>query len=757
MEERQVDIMPADSATLPSAPPSKMAWLREAASISLRDPALIYGFKFGLAGILAVFLALLIRMQNPTWALFTVFVLMIAQYVGAIGEKSFFRLIGTAVGGLIGYVLTASFEQQPTLFLILIGLVVAFCTAMFGQSRYPYAFLLCGLTTIVVVSNGLGNPDMSWQYMLWRVEEVGIGVIATVLVQSVIWPRYARIVFAESAQSACADLRDCLIASGEVFLKNTQNTAAARAEEFPARINGLRALLDFGARESQFFRSRINTYFEITTCLSRIASATVTLGEELPQASVYRDALGDELEKLHHTLENALDDLSKSATSPKTRAAHRQQIDDAFSLVEDQFSVLRSDERYFKISPEEAMIIGTHILALDDIRHAIYRLHELLDSLPADPTDLRTHVPDFISPIPSPFWIRTGIKSAAAVTIALLIDNWFHPPGSAMFILGAWVFTALNATSPGGQGDRRTFHYLVYSALVLLFFSIVLLLTTPMLSSYAVMNVVLFTWLFLWGYLSFQTRGVTIPMQMGMLAAVGLLGLNAQVPVQFQSIADLFFGIVTGQALAAIIQRVFWPSLPQFELRNRLLEYLHICALVIQDGTDSLPVWKKARLALIPGESVQRIGLLHPPICPEGEQKLLIDYLHSLQRVGSHLFVTIGRLIPALPEEHKTCGRELGDRMETSILKHLKAHEISLKTLKPLQTDDTELQTILADIRTWVAAVRNWTRENNHPVLASGRILGLVGRYEQSCEDLILAGQRARKLSLPLYMGDYVL
>jgi hypothetical protein len=242
-----------------------------------------------------------------------------------------------------------------------------------------------------------------------------------------------------------------------------------------------------------------------------------------------------------------------------------------------------------------------------------------------------------------------------------------------------------------------------------------------------------------------------------MLAAVGVLGLNAQVPVQFQAIADLFFGIVTGQALAAIIQRVFWPSLPQFELRNRLVEYLHICERVIKEGTDAIPVWVKVRLALIPGESAQRIGLLHPPICPEGEQKLLTDYLHSLQRVGSHLFVTIGRLIPALPDEHKARGRELGNRMEAIILEHLKAHEITLKTLQPLQTDDAELHTILADIRTWVVSVRNWARENNHPVLASGRILGLAGRYEQAGEDLLLAGARARKLSLPLYMGDYVL
>ncbi len=749
--------MPTESAALPSSLSSRIASLREAVLDSLKDPAFLYGVKFGLAGILALFIALLVRMENPTWALFTVFVLMIAQYVGAIGEKSFFRFIGTAIGGLIGYVLTASLEQQPTLFLILVGIVVAFCTAMFGQSRYPYAFLLCGLTTVVVVSNGLGDPDMSWRFMLWRVEEVGIGVIATVFVQSVFWPRYAGVVFAQSAQAAFADLRDCLIASGEVFLKGAKNTAAARAEEFPARISGLRSLLDFGARESRFFRSRLNTYFEITTCLSRIASAIVTLGEELPRASIYRDALGTELETLHRTLENSLDGLSKAETSPQTRAVHRQEVDEAFTRLEEQFSVLRTDKRFFQISPEEAMIIGTHILALDDIRLEIHHAHDLLDSLPADPTETRVRVPDFVSPIPSPFWIRAGIKAAFAVTIALLIDNWFHPPGATMFILGAFVFTALNATSPGGQGDRRTFHYLVYSTLALLFLCTVLLFVTPMLSSYAVMNVVIFTWLFVWGYLSFQTRGVTIPMQMGMLAAVGILGLNGQQPVPFQAIAALFFGIIAAQALAAVIQRVFWPSLPQTELRGRFMEYLRICEHVVQEGPATIPVWQRARLALIPGEAVQRIHLLHPPICPVGEQELLTDYLHSLQRVGGHLLVTVGRLVPALPAEHTARGQELASRMEAVILKHLKAHELSLQKIKPLQTDEKELQEILDEIRSWVSDIRAWTRAKNHPVLASGRILGLAGRYEQAGEDLLLAGQRARKLSLPLYMGDYVL
>ena len=146
------------------------------------DPALRYGLKFGLAGVAAVYISLWARLDMPGWALFTVFVLMIAQYVGAIAEKSIFRLIGTVVGGVAGYMITAAFEQDPVVYLALIGLVVGASTALFGQSRYPYAFLLCGMTTLVVASNGMGDPDNSWKFMISRIEEIVVGIVVTMVV-----------------------------------------------------------------------------------------------------------------------------------------------------------------------------------------------------------------------------------------------------------------------------------------------------------------------------------------------------------------------------------------------------------------------------------------------------------------------------------------------------------------------------------------------------------------------------------------------
>ena len=108
--------------------------IRSSGSLAVR-----HGIKFGLAGVLSAFIALFLRLPEPTWALITASVVMVAQFVGAVAEKSVLRLIGTAAGGVIGYLLTASLEEQPTLYLLLVGGVVGFGTAMFGYTKYPYA------------------------------------------------------------------------------------------------------------------------------------------------------------------------------------------------------------------------------------------------------------------------------------------------------------------------------------------------------------------------------------------------------------------------------------------------------------------------------------------------------------------------------------------------------------------------------------------------------------------------------------------
>ena len=123
----------------------------------------------------ALFFALVLRLEYPAWAVFTVLMVSMARFVGAVQEKAVFRLVGTIVGGALGYLATSSLQQSPFLYLPLTFLVVAFSIAMFGQSRAPYAFFLVGMTYVVVASDSLSDPSTAWSYALLRVEEVGLG------------------------------------------------------------------------------------------------------------------------------------------------------------------------------------------------------------------------------------------------------------------------------------------------------------------------------------------------------------------------------------------------------------------------------------------------------------------------------------------------------------------------------------------------------------------------------------------------------
>jgi len=740
----------------PSAGPSfQVGRALEPVGALFGDPAFRYGLKFGVAGVLAVFISLWARLDKPGWALFTVFVLMTAQYVGAIAEKSIFRLIGTVVGGVAGYLITGAFEQDPVVFLALLGLIVGGCTTLFGQSRYPYAFLLCGMTALVVASNGMGNPDQSWTFMLWRIEEVVVGIAVTLVVQSVVWPRYARLEFFAHLRASFGDLRECLLNSPGVSGRVEGTTGARRARDFPGRISGLRALLEFGSRESLYFRRRLETYFGLTVCLGRTACAIATLREVIPPDSLYRRNAGVAFDALHAALAAALDDLSGNASSRGSRAAARAAMSHAFEQLEGRFYEMRARNVIADIPVDQALVVGLHLSGLDDIRAQIEKAQELLDSMPEDPMQREFTPIPMVSPWPPPFWIRAGVKAGLAVIAAFLIDNWLSPPGGPMFVLGTWVFTALNAASPGGQGDRRAFHLIPLNVASLAVLSLALIAARPVLSSYAAMNTMLFVWLFVWGFLSFKTRGMTIPMQLGMLVLVGILGLNGQQPISFQAIVGFFFGLVLALVLSALFQRLLWPSLPQWEIRDRFVEAAGICRRML--AREKLPLWVRTRLALIPGEVDARLDHLEPPICPQGEPDKLRALMLSIAGLGGTLAITLDRLPPDVPPDAAEAGRKKIQHMEALFETRLAAIQAAFQNAEPLQADETEIRAAVDAWQAWALETRKSLLQLNRHPLSLARITGFAERYHLMGEDILSLGREFAQLRLPLYMGDYSL
>ena len=406
--------------------------------------AVRHGIKFGLAGVLSVFIALFLRLPEPTWALTTAFVIMFAQFVGAVAEKSVMRLIGTAAGGVIGYLLTASLEQQPILYLLLVGGVVGFGTAMFGYTKYPYAFLLCALTTMVVASNGMNNPSFSWKPALERIEEVSVGVISAVIITSLIWPRYARKEFLEKMRLALGELRKGLAARSALLFRESSEIIDLNDRSFANAVAGLQNLLHFGAMESQYFRARLPTFTEIISCLNRISAAVETLVQTLPQEAVFRRQLRVELEAAHAATADCLGVFADADADSSRRASAISEMNTRRVQWREKLHALRKTDVPASIPVEQVLQFSGHALSIDEVAQQLGNLNGLLDSLPANPLQPSREAAPPPSPPLDPFWIRNGVKACIAVTLGLFVQNWLKPPGGSMIVLATWVFTVLS-------------------------------------------------------------------------------------------------------------------------------------------------------------------------------------------------------------------------------------------------------------------------------------------------------------------------
>src|SRR5258708_36158623 len=134
-------------------------------------------------------------------------------------------------------------------------------------------------------------------------------------------------------------------------------------------------------------------------------------------------------------------------------------------------------------------------------------------------------------------------------------------------------------------------------------FAALLILITPFLADYLVMNLVLFIGLFIFGFVTARTPGFSFWGLLTILSTSVFVGLNPQAPVDSSTIIDSVVGIIAGMAVATVIGRVIFPLLPQRLLRDDLVEFF---GQLKAFSNQKLPEKKvMTRLALLPIEALQ--------------------------------------------------------------------------------------------------------------------------------------------------------
>src|SRR3984893_2252520 len=152
--------------------------------------ALAFSLKTFGAALLALFLAFWLGLDEPKWALMTVFIVSQPDS-GLVLAKGFFSLLGTIAGTLVSTALVFALSQSGDLFLASIAVWIGLCNfaARAERNFASYGFLLAGYTVAIIGVPAALNPGGAYSLLLARFTEISLGIACAGLMSRLILPR----------------------------------------------------------------------------------------------------------------------------------------------------------------------------------------------------------------------------------------------------------------------------------------------------------------------------------------------------------------------------------------------------------------------------------------------------------------------------------------------------------------------------------------------------------------------------------------
>src|SRR5271169_3824163 len=151
--------------------------------------AFIFSGKTFAAAMLALFISFWLALDEPYWAIMTVFV--VAQPdSGLVLAKGFYRLLGTAVGLLVTTALVFGLAQYGELFIAALAAWIGLCSfAARGRRGFAsYSFQLAGYTAAIVGIPAALNTDGAYTLIVARSTEITLGIVCMGVVSRLIFP-----------------------------------------------------------------------------------------------------------------------------------------------------------------------------------------------------------------------------------------------------------------------------------------------------------------------------------------------------------------------------------------------------------------------------------------------------------------------------------------------------------------------------------------------------------------------------------------
>ena len=568
------------------------------------------------SAMLALFLSMSIDLQQPYWAMLTVYIVS-QPMAAAVRSKAIQRLLGTLLGASAAVVMLPLFVNTPLLLSLAMALWVGGCLAISLLDRSPrsYIMMLAGYTAAIIGFTSVNQPAEIFTMAVARTEEISLGIICATVMHSLWFPRPIGHAIRNRIQNWLGEAEhwalDILHSNDPAAMSRDRTRLATAASEIHIMATHLPFDTSNLREKTAIVRGLHDRILLLIPVLSSLSDRLATLRSDRseldPQSS--------------HAIAQVTNWIKAGAPSGEAHPL----------LVELEAMISLTDRNSWYALNQLGLLsrLQDLVKALDEGHVLLAHLHDPLAPLPAFLDAGNNH--SGARPMHSDPGL--ALLSGFSATLAILIVctvwiglGWVEGGASAM---GASIVCCLFAAMDDPAPAIKTFGMSLLMAIPLA--ALYLFFIFPAINSFPMLALTLAPTMLPMGVLILNPRKA-LPALITLLNFCNSMAIVERVNSDFASFLNLNLSMFFGMIVAVVVTRTLRSMSADASARRLLHHTWKSLAQLARGQNDEEPAAFASRM-------VDRLGLLAPRLAASTDENLSgVDALREL-RVGMDLVV----------------------------------------------------------------------------------------------------------------------
>jgi uncharacterized membrane protein YccC len=591
------------------------------------SPALRFGLKYGTAMAAAIWIAFATALP---WGLsLWITVMFVTQpNAGASIKKGLMRIWGSVASALISIAIYGLFAQQPPLMLASLCGVLAIAIYGVTGPRYPYAWLVFGFTTIIILVKAMAGSDQIETLSFERASLTALGVLVVFVADALFWPVRAEEQLREGLAARSRQLGDTLKQHLDVLQSGQAPGKKSPPPSFP--LTPQLGLAAQARGEIGVEPARVQTLTRIALLLEGLDSRARLLGRATEaEPSAPAPSLHAALERLGRDLHAALGEGSRALAEERAAEPFADELGRSLT----RFEAERMAQPEAAPSALASVLRGV-VALLGRLEEALVGLANEAGESKAGSASQAAPAPIMerfrLDPIRVQLALRAGI-AAGGVIVLMLALGWNQEEDILAFIFApivafifAGVFSTRGAGTLGGVGWALgvLLGWLIADLASVFLFTHLDRMPLSLVYPFAIACGA--------GYL--VVRGSPLGIfgaLFGMITAVLPIFIGDGPPENVDAAYGLVCGVLLGLATGRVAQLCLWPRTAMQTFLERAAAQLELCLQALGGSEPSSDAAVRGRDAagLVTGYAKQLslLGQLHAQAHSEPVERALDD------------------------------------------------------------------------------------------------------------------------------------